>query len=316
MLWWSGGAICQSTLANTFWPCRLCRVVFFVWNNICLCLSRAEQLGTPSQSFMTRLQPTVRNYVENRPRYSGYTFDRLFPDVLFPSDSSEHNRLKASQARDLLSRMLVVDPEHRISVDQALVHSYIKVWYDDSEVNAVSMKSLVSTSVKNLGANNRTVITIHLSYSTWAPVQRRRLVCPSIYSLLFASYLVFSRFPERTITVWTNESTPSNNGKSWSTRRCCSTRVAPITWKWPTARHGKARLPKDMVWRPVSALNLSHSGTTTTTTATTYSHTYPTPATGHRLVSSSSIVNRFVSNRLPHTHSSGDIKHKFNLTFK
>lgn len=106
---------------------------------------------------MARLQPTVRNYVENRPRYTGYPFDRLFPDVLFPCDSSEHSRLKASQARDLLSRMLVVDPEHRISVDQALVHSYIHVWYDESEVNAVSMKSLVSTSVKNLGSNNRTV---------------------------------------------------------------------------------------------------------------------------------------------------------------
>lgn len=89
---------------------------------------------------MARLQPTVRNYVENRPRYPGYSFERLFPDVLFPSDSSEHSRLKASQARDLLSKMLVVDPEHRISVDQALIHSYINVWYDESEVNAVSKK--------------------------------------------------------------------------------------------------------------------------------------------------------------------------------
>lgn len=103
----------------------------------------AEQLGTPSASFMARLQPTVRNYVENRPRYTGYQFDKLFPDVLFPSDSSEHSRLRASQARDLLSKMLVVDPEHRISVDQALVHSYINVWYDESEVNAVSTTSLI-----------------------------------------------------------------------------------------------------------------------------------------------------------------------------
>jgi len=45
---------------------------------------------------MRRLQPTVRNYVENRPRYPGYSFDRLFPDVLFPSDSSEHNKLKGN----------------------------------------------------------------------------------------------------------------------------------------------------------------------------------------------------------------------------
>lgn len=110
---------------------------------------------------MQRLQPTVRNYVENRPRYPGYTFDRLFPDVLFPSDSNEHNRLKASQARDLLSRMLVVDPEHRISVDQALVHSYINVWYDESEVNAVSMQNLVSTSCKKLGATTTSSVTVY-----------------------------------------------------------------------------------------------------------------------------------------------------------
>jgi hypothetical protein len=32
--------------------------------------------------------------------------------------------------------MLVVDPERRISVDDALTHAYINVWYDDAEVNA------------------------------------------------------------------------------------------------------------------------------------------------------------------------------------
>lgn len=73
------------------------------WNKI------IEQLGSPSQDFMRRLQPTVscftqyflspfstsmttissllfqvRNYVENRPRYAGYNFERLFPDILFP----------------------------------------------------------------------------------------------------------------------------------------------------------------------------------------------------------------------------------------
>lgn len=60
-----------------------------------------EQLGTPAADFMHRLQPTVRNYVENRPRYPGYSFDRLFPDVLFPSDSSEHNRLKGKHEFEL-----------------------------------------------------------------------------------------------------------------------------------------------------------------------------------------------------------------------
>ncbi|ELU16605.1 hypothetical protein CAPTEDRAFT_101171 [Capitella teleta] len=98
------------------------------WNKI------IEQLGTPSLEFMKRLQPTVRNYVENRPKYQGYPFEKLFPDVLFPANSQEHSGLRASMARDLLSKMLVVDPEKRISVDEALMHPYINVWYDESEV--------------------------------------------------------------------------------------------------------------------------------------------------------------------------------------
>ncbi|XP_055517807.1 mitogen-activated protein kinase 8 isoform X2 [Leucoraja erinacea] len=99
------------------------------WNKV------IEQLGTPASEFMKKLQPTVRTYVENRPKYTGYSFEKLFPDVLFPADS-EHNKLKASQARDLLCKMLVIDASKRISVDDALQHPYINVWYDPAEVEA------------------------------------------------------------------------------------------------------------------------------------------------------------------------------------
>ncbi|KAE8591669.1 hypothetical protein XENTR_v10018538 [Xenopus tropicalis] len=99
------------------------------WNKV------IEQLGTPCPEFMKKLQPTVRTYVENRPKYAGYSFEKLFPDVLFPADS-EHNKLKASQARDLLSKMLVIDASKRISVDEALQHPYINVWYDPLEADA------------------------------------------------------------------------------------------------------------------------------------------------------------------------------------
>uniref|UniRef100_A0A4W5QA09 Stress-activated protein kinase JNK n=1 Tax=Hucho hucho TaxID=62062 RepID=A0A4W5QA09_9TELE len=99
------------------------------WNKV------IEQLGTPPQEFLMKLNQSVRTYVENRPRYAGYSFDKLFPDVLFPADS-EHNKLKASQARDLLSKMLVIDSSKRISVDEALKHPYINVWYDPAEVQA------------------------------------------------------------------------------------------------------------------------------------------------------------------------------------
>uniref|UniRef100_A0A8C7GRP4 Stress-activated protein kinase JNK n=1 Tax=Oncorhynchus kisutch TaxID=8019 RepID=A0A8C7GRP4_ONCKI len=99
------------------------------WNKV------IEQLGTPSQEFLMKLNQSVRTYVENRPRYAGFTFEKLFPDVLFPADS-EHNKLKASQARDLLSKMLVIDASKRISVSEALQHPYINVWYDPTEVEA------------------------------------------------------------------------------------------------------------------------------------------------------------------------------------
>uniref|UniRef100_A0A8C6KLZ3 Stress-activated protein kinase JNK n=1 Tax=Nothobranchius furzeri TaxID=105023 RepID=A0A8C6KLZ3_NOTFU len=105
------------------------------WNKV------IEQLGTPSQDFLMKLNQSVRTYVENRPRYAGYSFEKLFPDALFPADS-DHNKLKASQARDLLSKMLVIDASKRISVDEALQHPYINVWYDPAEVEAPPPKTL------------------------------------------------------------------------------------------------------------------------------------------------------------------------------
>lgn len=62
--------------------------------------------------------------------YVHESVDRSSFDCLFD--------VTASQARDLLSKMLVIDPERRISVDDALLHHYINVWYDEGEVHAVS----------------------------------------------------------------------------------------------------------------------------------------------------------------------------------
>ncbi|XP_019730341.1 mitogen-activated protein kinase 9 isoform X3 [Hippocampus comes] len=99
------------------------------WNKV------IEVLGTPSLEFMNRLMDTVRNYVMNKPQYPGVSFAELFPDWAFPSDS-EHDKLKTGQARDLLSKMLVIDPECRISVEEALNHPYIHMWYDPAEADA------------------------------------------------------------------------------------------------------------------------------------------------------------------------------------
>ncbi|KAL0162403.1 hypothetical protein M9458_041799, partial [Cirrhinus mrigala] len=99
------------------------------WNKV------IEILGTPSLEFMNRLMETVRNYVMNKPQFPGVSFNELFPDWAFPSET-EHDKIKTSQARDLLSKMLVIDPESRISVQEALSHPYIHVWYDPAEADA------------------------------------------------------------------------------------------------------------------------------------------------------------------------------------
>ncbi|XP_062332942.1 mitogen-activated protein kinase 9 isoform X2 [Osmerus eperlanus] len=105
------------------------------WNKV------IEVLGTPSMEFMDRLMETVRNYVMNKPQYPGVSFSEIFPDWAFPSDS-EHDKLKTGQAQDLLSKMLVIDPERRISVEEALNHPYIHVWYDPAEADAISDRQL------------------------------------------------------------------------------------------------------------------------------------------------------------------------------
>ena len=78
------------------------------------------------------------NYVENRPKFPGHPPEQLFPDVLFPAPSQDHETLNANMARDLLNKMLVIDPRKRISVDDAINHPYIRVWFDEEEVNGVS----------------------------------------------------------------------------------------------------------------------------------------------------------------------------------
>ncbi len=47
--------------------------------------------------------------------------------------------IPAIHARDLLTRMLQIDPTKRITVQDALNHPYVNIWYDASEVHAVSI---------------------------------------------------------------------------------------------------------------------------------------------------------------------------------
>ncbi|GMS97375.1 hypothetical protein PENTCL1PPCAC_19550, partial [Pristionchus entomophagus] len=107
-----------------------------------------EILGSPSTKFVNQLQTTVRNYVLNRPHYPPTPFEELFPTHIFPK-AADNARLSATQARDLLSKMLVIDPAERITVDKALQHPYVNVWYDEAEVHAPPPKEYDATVDKN-----------------------------------------------------------------------------------------------------------------------------------------------------------------------
>ncbi|GMT26282.1 hypothetical protein PFISCL1PPCAC_17579, partial [Pristionchus fissidentatus] len=107
-----------------------------------------EILGSPSTKFVNQLQTTVRNYVLNRPHYPPTPFEELFPTHIFPK-ATENARLNATQARDLLTKMLVIDPAERITVDKALQHPYVNVWYDEAEVHAPPPKEYDASVDRN-----------------------------------------------------------------------------------------------------------------------------------------------------------------------
>ncbi len=86
---WSVGCIFGEIIrGQVIFPGSDRRFYFSFILNILICSKRKdmdqwnkiiEQFGTPPRELLCRLQPTVKNYVENRPRYSGYSLDKLFP---------------------------------------------------------------------------------------------------------------------------------------------------------------------------------------------------------------------------------------------
>lgn len=112
-------------------------------------------------------------YCESQPRYPGKTWYELFPDDIFPNDSPDdiaksesmlyccwyyyYYYYVAKLARDLLTKMLQIDPKDRITVDAALRHPYVSIWYDPAEAEAVSQSNKYEK-------NEMTPIHIYIMY--------------------------------------------------------------------------------------------------------------------------------------------------------
>lgn len=101
------------------------------WNKV------TQVLGTPSSDFFKQLNTSVRMYCENHTKYPVKLMTELFPDKCFPMETAD-DRTRTLQARDLLGKMLKIDPCNRFTVDGALRHPYVNIWWDKSEVDAVS----------------------------------------------------------------------------------------------------------------------------------------------------------------------------------
>ncbi|KAF7640309.1 hypothetical protein Mgra_00000134 [Meloidogyne graminicola] len=90
-------------------------------------------LGTPGTDFTSTLPPDIRSYIESFPFYPTRDGKELFPDRIFPPPLTDP--FNAENARDLLMRMLEINPRDRISVSEALKFPYVNCWYDPNEVD-------------------------------------------------------------------------------------------------------------------------------------------------------------------------------------
>lgn len=76
-------------------------------------------VGTPSESFIERMgAERVKTYLRGLPKKDPVPLDKLYPKDKCHAD-----------ALDLLGKMLKLDPKERISVGEALAHSYLKEYH-------------------------------------------------------------------------------------------------------------------------------------------------------------------------------------------
>ncbi|CAJ0932836.1 unnamed protein product, partial [Mesorhabditis belari] len=98
--------------------------------------SIVSKMGSPPQSFVDKMSRHVAMFVRNQPRKEAKSFRELIPDEYFPRETEDpRHSLTADHARDLVEKMLAIDPDERISVDQALRHPYVAGWLKQHDVN-------------------------------------------------------------------------------------------------------------------------------------------------------------------------------------
>lgn len=78
-VWALGCIFAEMVLARTLFPGQ---------NHVHQWLTITETLGTPNESFVSRLEPNVRRYVMGMKYFRPQSFESLFPDRQFPPSNS------------------------------------------------------------------------------------------------------------------------------------------------------------------------------------------------------------------------------------
>ncbi|VDO31821.1 unnamed protein product [Haemonchus placei] len=96
-----------------------------------------NEMGTPGEDFINQLGNSAAMYVRSLPSQTGKSIEEIAPDANFLKETENVKaNLTAEWGRDLLAKMLVINPDKRYSVEESLNHPYVKVWFRDEEVNA------------------------------------------------------------------------------------------------------------------------------------------------------------------------------------
>ncbi|GME88240.1 unnamed protein product [[Candida] boidinii] len=85
-------------------------------------------LGTPDEDTLQSIKSVrAQQYVRSLPHIEKTPFKQMYPNA---------NDL----ALDLLDKILIIDPRHRITVEEALEHPYLEVWHDPNDEPVCSSK--------------------------------------------------------------------------------------------------------------------------------------------------------------------------------
>lgn len=87
-------------------------------------------MGTPNDEFINQLGQSAAMYVRSLRRSQPKPLSEIVPDANFlPETENPRVNLTSAAARDLLSHMLKINPDERFSVEDALNHPYVRLWF-------------------------------------------------------------------------------------------------------------------------------------------------------------------------------------------